>query len=123
MGLKNQLTIIEQNTIDVLHQENFSSREIAARLANGRSHTTVNYYLNHPKINRKTRLGQKRKLSASDDRLIGRLASNEMISSRKIRSELNLNVSPVTIRRSLKIGGHMVYSKKRKTLKISTPNK
>jgi hypothetical protein len=46
-----------------------------------------------------------------------------MISSRKIRSELNLNVSPVTIRRSLKRGGHIIYSKKRKTFRISPQNK
>jgi IS30 family transposase len=90
---------------------------------NGRSHTTANYYLNHPIKNRKVRLGQKRKLSARDDTHIGRLVSNKMISSRKIRSELNLNVSPVTIRRSIKRGAHIIHSKKRKTFKVCAQNK
>jgi hypothetical protein len=73
--------------------------------------------------NRRPRLGGKRKLSGREDRLIGRTASNQAISCKKIKAILGLEVSTRTIARSLNRGEHMVYAKKRKTFKISAANK
>ena len=55
----------------------------------------------------------KRKLSAREDMHIGRTASNQAISCKKIKAILGLEVSTRTIARSLNRGEHMVYAKKR----------
>jgi transposase len=123
MGRKPGLSIAEQVTIDVLNQEGHSSRAIANQLGNGRSHTTVIYYLNAQNKIRSPRLGRKRKLSQRDDLHIGRAASNVAISSNKIRSELNLDVSARTVRRSLARNDHISFAKKRKTFRINGKNK
>jgi hypothetical protein len=123
MGLKNELSIAEKTTIEVLHAENYSARAIAIRLGNGRSHSTVSYHLNLLQRDRPVRICKKRKLSARDDSLIGRSASNEVTSAKKIKATLGLDVSESTVLRSLRRGDHILYAKKRKTFKISPANK
>jgi IS30 family transposase len=75
MGLKNELSIAEKATIEILLEEKYSARAIATRLGNGRSHNTVSYHLNLLQRDRQVRVGKKRKLSARDDMHIGMLAS------------------------------------------------
>ncbi|RCN36896.1 transposase [Ancylostoma caninum] len=95
------LTSTEQAQIEALHFAGLSNRAIAAQL--GRSHGCVNKYLRNPsEYNKKLNNCRPKVLTANDSRRIGRLASNSTLSIAQMRTQLGLNVSKMTIWRSVR---------------------
>jgi transposase len=107
------LTGEEKGQIDLLRGQGQSQRQLAKAIG-GRSKTAIFNYL-HPKCSlKKSHKGRKRKLSALDERLVVRLASNKSISCRKIAEECQLKVSKSTIRRVLMRCSYLRYSRMHK---------
>lgn len=112
MGRGRDTSEYEKGAIAALSAEGLSIRQIAARLGINRS--SVHYQLNHPPELVRARRGPKKKLSERDERHIFRTASNQMTSSKRIKNDLDLNVSERTVRRYMQSNKYLSWDKMRK---------
>ncbi|RCN24441.1 hypothetical protein ANCCAN_29862, partial [Ancylostoma caninum] len=98
---RNLLSSVEQAQIEVLHDEGFSNRTIAAQL--GRSHRFVNRYLRNPSTyHKQPNSGRPKLLTPNDSRMIKRLESNSTLSLAQMWAQLDLNISRMTMWRSVR---------------------
>ena len=99
-----ELTDIEKGQIIAYRKEGKGYGYIANQL--GRTKAGIQSFVKKLLPNfripaKRKRSGRKRKLTASDERLIARLASNSTSSSSQIKRDCALDVDSSTIRRSL----------------------
>lgn len=95
--------------IMALSNQGLSVRQIAANLGIHRS--TVHYQIKHPPDMQRSAGGRKRKLSDRDQRHIIRSASNKMTSAKRIRHDLDLEVSVRTVGQILQQSQYLSYDK------------
>lgn len=108
----NHLTEREKGSIQALHQQGKSLREIAADI--NRSVCSVQNVLKNPcSTGPRRRPGRNRKLSQRSERQIVNSISNTRKSCNDIVKELNLTVSKTTVWRTLKRNQHIVRAKMR----------
>ena len=110
-GIK--LSEFEKGQITAYHEANKSNRKIARLM--GRSLDLVNRFVKNPEeygIIKRT--GPANKLSERDKRGIFRAASNSTATCSKIKKDLGLGVSPVTIRRVISKNPNLVWRKMKK---------
>ncbi|KAK0421042.1 hypothetical protein QR680_015037 [Steinernema hermaphroditum] len=118
MGRGPRLSEKERGKIQVLREEGYSNRQIAARI--NRSPKVVNAFTKNPAAyGLKRPPGRKRKLGPRDDRRIQRIASNSQKSANDIKREMGLNVSRKTIIRSIKRAGYIVRQKLKPAPKLT----
>ncbi|RCN26914.1 hypothetical protein ANCCAN_27357 [Ancylostoma caninum] len=97
---RNILSSVEQAQIEVLHDEGFSNRTIAAQL--GRSHGLVDRYLRNPSTYYKQPNSVRPKLlTPNDSRMIKKLESDSTLSLAQMWAQLDLNISRMTMWRSV----------------------
>lgn len=112
-----KLTEREIGRIEAYKEEGKGLRAMARAL--GRSAGLIKNYLDNPEgYGKKKRKGRKRKLSKRVERQIGRAASNSTKSVNQIKSELDLDVSKVTIWRALKRNPHIERQKLNKAPRL-----
>jgi len=121
---KVQLTSEQRTQAILLIKQNFSSREIAAKVG-CKSHTTIlrlkEKYEETGKTENKPGSGRPRKLNERDDRtLIRRLMTNECSNAVQLQKSLkisdNIEVCTNTVRRALKRNGLVARVKRKKPL-------
>lgn len=113
MPLGKQLSAEEKGQIHAYHEMGLSNRQIATRIS--RSPKVVNNFLANPQqYGTATHTGRPSKLSKRDKRRILRRASNSTSSSSVIQRELQLPVTPRTVRNVLKASPHIVRARMRK---------
>jgi len=110
----NALNNTEKAEINILHKNGFSGSEIGNEV--GRSRQTVNHYISRPMYVGPETRGRKRKTSDRDERAISRAGSNKMTSSRRIKNDLQLDISSRTVRQVLHDDGNLDYTKNGKAL-------
>ena len=79
---------------------------------------SAKFSFNQHQNGKKKRKGRKRKLSKRDERQIGKRASNSCSSLNKIKSDLGLNVSKMTVWRALKRNSNIVREKMMKAPRL-----
>lgn len=101
------LSDVEKGQILAFKSQNLGIREIGRCI--NRSHNVVRNFLIDPDTyGTKKTGGPKKKLSTRDERQVVRAASNSMKSLRQIKADLQLNVSTVTLHRTLKQNPNIV---------------
>ena len=109
MSIGKRLTKKEQGKIEALMSENFTVREIAAKIK--RSATVVHNYLKLKKeYGLKGNRGRKKVISKLLKKKIINFACKKLMSSAKIKSKLQLDISVRTIQRTLSSSPSVVYS-------------
>lgn len=104
------LTAYEKGQIMALHLEGKTKKEIARRLS--RSDRVVRNFLRNPEqYCVKKHTGRKRKLKPRDERRIIRAASNTSKGCLELKQELNLDVSHMTVWRTLYRNPYITRSK------------
>lgn len=122
MGRGSSLTNVEIGKIEALHEEGFSNRCIAGKI--GRSKDVVNRFLHNPLgYGTAERSGRPSKLDARDKRRILRRASNTASSSSTIQRELQLNVTPRTVRNVINASPNIVRARMRKAPALTEAHK
>lgn len=117
-----ELTTAELAAIDAYHNDGHSKSYIARMIQ--RSNTAVGHYLNgQTYVAATSSRGRKRILSDHDKRLIWREASNNCITARRIRSDLNLNCSLTTIRDAIHESPYLERLKMKKIPPLSGKHK
>ena len=105
-----QLSQYEKGQIIALHMENVPKKEIARRIF--RSDRVVRNYLRNPQLYcMKKHTGRKRKLSERSQRRVVNVVSNTSKGCLELKKELNLDVSHMTIWRTLKRNPNIIRSK------------
>ncbi|EFO89454.1 hypothetical protein CRE_19968 [Caenorhabditis remanei] len=118
MTPRKSLTDFEKGQITVLMNQGISNRQIAKTI--GRTHTIVNSFVKDPTgYGTKKKSGRPSLLSQRDKRLIIRSASNNVDSCRQIKSDLNLDVSSETVRRTIAKSKFIKYRKMKKSPYLS----
>ena len=103
------LSEIEKGQIMAYHETGMTNRSIATRIS--RSHDLINNFLKNPENYGKNRRGgPKPKLTPRDKRRILAAASNTTSSCRKIKEDLDLDVSTSSIRRAINSSGVIVQA-------------
>lgn len=126
MPRASQLTDIEKGQIIAYRKSGKGYGYIAKQL--GRTKAGIQSFVRKlsptfqipPKIKRP---GRKKKLTAADERLIGRLASNSTRSSSQIKQDCALEVHSSTIRRSISRNPNLCGSKLKAAPKITDRHK
>jgi len=118
MGRGKSISEFERGQVKAYKAAGLSIREIAGKLK--RSKNLVADCLSRgTDIAPKVSTGRKKKLMERDERNVVRHGSNRVISSSKIKSELNLPVSSRTIRRTLAASPHLDYRKMKRKPKVT----
>ncbi|EYC12067.1 hypothetical protein Y032_0048g1593 [Ancylostoma ceylanicum] len=116
------LTSAEQAQIEALHVAGLSNRAIAAQL--DRSHGCVSRYLRNPSAyHKQPNSGRPKLLTSNDSRRIRRLASNSTLSIAQMRAQLGLNVSKMTIWRSVRGNSNITREVMRKAPRLTPQHK
>lgn len=122
MGKGKPLTDYEKGQIDAFQRQGTSNQEIARLL--GRSPEVICNYVNDKVgFGTKKSTGRHPLLSKRDRRHVLREASNSVITSTQIKSNLSLNVSTRTIRWALIKSKFIKRRRLRKAPYITLPNK
>ena len=117
-----QLSEVEQAQIQALHTAGVSNREIAKQLR--RCPKTIYNFLRDPgSYAQKKRSGRPKKLSAQEERLIGRLVSNSSISTNEVRASLSTPVSKMTVWRAIRRNNNIVHSRLRPAPRLTESHK
>ena len=112
----------EQAQISALHTAGLTNREIARQLL--RSPSVVSRYLRAPEsYGCKGRSGRPKKLTAQDERQIGRLVSNSTISVNDVRASLSTAVSRMTVWRAIKRNDNIVRCRLRPAPRLTESHK
>ena len=110
MPRKAYLSDFEKGQIIAYKSQELGIREIGRQI--NRSHNVVRNFLADPtSYGTKKTGGPKKKLSTRDERRVVRAASNSMISLSQIKVNLQLNVSCMTVCRTLKRNSNIVRQK------------
>lgn len=120
MGKKQLLSQRERGKIDAYLSLGISKRTIARRLR--RSVTCVTTYVRDGAEYGRNYRGASRKLTSRDIRRVTNIARNKQISAKAIKSELELQVSLSTIRRTLK-NNQIQYTKMKCQPRLSSRHK
>ncbi|CAJ0592980.1 unnamed protein product [Cylicocyclus nassatus] len=116
------LSDFEKGRITALHLLNWPIRRIAVEI--GRSRTVVSNYIANPRgYGRVLFTGPPIAVSAREERLIIRAASNSTTSSSQIQKTLKLGCSARTVRRVLERSGNIVRAKMTPCLKLTVLHK
>lgn len=122
MAKGSKLSEKEKGKIDAYRDVGKSNREIEHLL--GRSPTVVDNYVNDPDNYGKKKIrGITKKLSDRDTRRICREASNSTKRCSQIKRDLNLNVSPETIRRTILKNPNLVSRKMKRAQALTLNHK
>ncbi len=118
MGRGKTITEFERGQVKAFKAAGLSIRQIAGKIH--RSINCVSQCVQRgPDAAPKVSSGRKKKLSERDERNIVRHASNKVISARQITSELQLDVHPRTVSRTLASFPHLDYRKMKREPKIT----
>ena len=105
-----------------MNQEGFSNCYIAEQI--GRSPNVVSNFLRNPvDYGTAKSSGRPPKLNTRDKRRIFRRASNSVSSSATIQRELNLNVTPMTVRNVINSSPNIVRARMRKAPALTDVHK
>jgi len=122
MPKRKKLTDFEKGQISTFHGLGWSNRRIASEI--GRSHCVVNSYLSNPETYGTAKSpGRPSVLSPRDKRHIINLASNSMVSSARLKSDLNLPCTSRTVRNVLKNSEFIVHAKMNPCPKLTQVHK
>lgn len=110
MSRGKQLTAKERGKIDAFKQEGYSNRQVAKKIK--RSHSVVDNYLKlGDKYGIKKKTGRKSTITPLTKKRIFQLASEKLMSSGKIKAELQLKQTTRTVQRVLSTSPNHIYKK------------
>ncbi|EYC36730.1 hypothetical protein Y032_0862g2739 [Ancylostoma ceylanicum] len=117
-----ELSEDEQAQIRALHEEGVSNRGTAEQLC--RAPSTIDNFVRDPdSYGQRQRSGRPKKLSPQEERLVGRLVSNSMISINGVRASLSTPVSRMTVWKAIKRNGNIVRCRLRPAPRLTQSHK